>query len=259
MGIRLQDVSAKYSKTRIINCINLELNGSDIILGPNGSGKTTLFRTIIGINVYSEGRIEIDGVDTKRIKSTPGILSTNLEEVYNLLRVPVRDLAKLYIELGKGDFSRFLSMAEEFEASSALNKRLDELSAGQKRILCNLIALTMDAKYVLLDEPFENMDPARRVKMVKVLMERDGGIMMNTHATWLLDKFSSWHVHLMFHGRVYGPMKVDDLLKSRIVEGHREDAISFTIGEKSFSLVSGDDGLCLTEIDSLDRLFEVGL
>jgi ABC-type Mn2+/Zn2+ transport system ATPase subunit len=259
MGIRLQNVSAKYSKTRIIDRINLELNGGDIILGPNGSGKTTLFRTIIGINVFSEGSIEIDGVDTSRIKSTPGLLSTNLEEVYNLLRVPVRDLAKLYIELGKGDFSRFLSMVEEFEVFGVLNKRLDELSAGQKRILCNLIALAMDVKYVLLDEPFENMDPARRVKMAKILMNWDGGIIMNTHATWLLDKFSNWRAHLMFHGRMYGPIKVDDLLKAKIVEGRREDSISFTIGEKSFSLVSGDKGLCLTEIDSLDRLFEVGL
>jgi ABC-type Mn2+/Zn2+ transport system ATPase subunit len=259
MSIILKRVSANYSRAGVLQNVDLDLKGRDIILGPNGSGKTTLFRTIIGVNVHSEGHIEIDGVDVNRIKGIAGILTTNLDEVYNLLRIPVNDLAKLYLELGKGDFSRFLGMVEEFEASSALNKRLDELSAGQKRIMCNLIALAMSTRYVLLDEPFENMDPARRVRMAKILMDWDGGIIMNTHATWLLDKFSSWHAHLMFHGRVYGPIRVNDLLKARIVEGRREDTISFTIGEKSFSLVSGSKGFCLTEIDSLDRLFEVGL
>ncbi|MEM2940996.1 MAG: ABC transporter ATP-binding protein [Thermoproteota archaeon] len=259
MSIRLQNVSARYSRASILHDIDLDLNGRDIILGPNGSGKTTLFRTILGVNVYSEGHIEIDEVDVKKIKSTPGILATNLDEVYNLLRIPIRNVAKLYLELGKGDFSRFLSMVEEFEASSALNKRLDELSAGQRRIMCNLIALAMNTKYVLLDEPFENMDPARRVKMAKIIIDWDGGIIMNTHATWLLDKFSDWQAHLMFHGKTCEPVRVNGLLNSRIVEGQREGAISFTIREKTFSLVSGNQGICLTEMESLDRLFEVGL
>lgn len=259
MSIKLQKVSARYSRTSILHNVDLDLNGRDIILGPNGSGKTTLFRTILGVNVHSEGHIEIDGANVKKIKGTPGILSTNLDEVYNLLRIPIRDVAKLYLELGKGDFSRFLSMVEEFEAYNALNKRLGELSAGQRRIMCNLIALAMNTRHVLLDEPFENMDPARRVKMAKIIMNWDGGIIMNTHATWLLDKFSDWQAHLMFHGKVYGPMRVNDLLNSRIVEGQREDAISFTIREKSFSLVSVNQGIRLTEMESLDRLFEVGL
>jgi ABC-type Mn2+/Zn2+ transport system ATPase subunit len=259
MSIRLEKVFARYSGTTILHNVDLNLNGRDIILGPNGSGKTTLFRTILGVNVHSEGRIEIDGVDVKKIKGTAGILATNLDEVYDLLRIPIRDVAKLYLELGKGDFSRFLSMVEEFEAFNALNKRLDELSAGQRRIVCNLIALAMNTKYVLLDEPFENMDPARRVKMARIIMDWDCGIVMNTHATWLLDKFSDWQAHLMFHGKAYGPMKVNDLLDARIVEGQRENALNFKIRERSFSLVSGKQGIRLTEMESLDRLFEVGL
>jgi len=259
MSIRLQKVSARYSRISILHDIDLDLDGRDIILGPNGSGKTTLFRTILGLNVHSEGRIEIDGVDVRKIKGAPGIVATNLDEIYNLLRIPVMDVANLYLKLGNGDFSMFLRMVEEFEASSALDKRLDELSAGQRRIMCNLIGLAMNAKYVLLDEPFENMDPARRVKMAKTIMDRDRGIIMNTHATWLLDKFSDWQAHLMFHGRAYGPIKVNELLDARIVEGKKDGAISFTIGDKSFSLVSGNQGIRLTEMESLDRLFEVGL
>lgn len=259
MSIKLRHVSARYSRTSILHNVDLDLNGKDIILGPNGSGKTTLFRTILGVNVHSEGCIEIDEVDIEKIKGASGILATNLDEVYNLLRLPIRDVAKLYLELGRGDFSRFLSMVKEFEACNALNKRLDELSAGQRRIICNLIALAMNTKYVLLDEPFENMDPARRVKMTKIIIDWDGGIIMNTHATWLLDKFSDWKAHLMFHGKAYGPVRIKDLLNSRIVEGQREGAIVFTIREKTFSLMFGNQGIRLTEMESLDRLFEVGL
>ncbi|MEM2906387.1 MAG: hypothetical protein QW587_11735 [Candidatus Bathyarchaeia archaeon] len=69
----------------------------------------------------------------------------------------------------------------------ALKKqRIDELSAGQVKMVCTALSLTMKAKHVLLDEPFEQLDPARKGRMIKHLDGYDGVILVNTHETWLL-------------------------------------------------------------------------
>ncbi|MGQ9596589.1 MAG: ATP-binding cassette domain-containing protein, partial [Thermoproteota archaeon] len=147
MGIKLENVSSKYSTVKIIHNVSLNLDGRNIVLGPNGSGKTTLFRTILGLSVISEGRIIINGVSVEMLKGSPGLVVTNLEEVYGLLRVPVKGLAKFYLELCKGSLQFFLEMAREFELSNALSKRIDQLSAGQRKLVCNLIALSTGARH----------------------------------------------------------------------------------------------------------------
>ena len=260
MPIRFIDVSAGYArKGMVIRGISFDLDCRSIILGPNGSGKTTLFRTILGLSVHSSGSILIDGFDVRNVYGAPGLVATNLHEVYELMRVPLKDLARLYLGFGRGDLSRFLGLVEEFDVAGMLNKRLDELSSGQRSLACNFMALAMNAKYTLLDEPFENLDPARRAKMAMIIKENES-VIMNTHATWLLNKFSEWVSYLMFDGKVYGPITVSNLVDSSMVEGVSEKAVlTFRVGGKVFSLVEGAEGVKLTGIDSLDRLFEVAL
>ncbi|MGQ9689953.1 MAG: hypothetical protein ACUVQY_01420 [Thermoproteota archaeon] len=63
----------------------------------------------------------------------------------------------------------------------------------------------------------------------------------------------------MFSGRVYGPLTVEELLGSSIVEGEVEDGlIRFQADGKTFSLVRGGEGIKLSSMESLDRLYEVG-
>lgn len=253
--IELREVSARYSGADVLKSVSLRLEGRDLILGPNGSGKTTLFRAILGLNVTQRGEILIDGRDLRNIEGEKGLLATNLEEVHRLLRVPLKDLAKLYLDLSGGDYDLFLELAGEFGLKDSLGKSLDQLSSGQRKISCNLIAISTGAKYTLLDEPFEGVDPARRARMIRLLLEREGMI-MNSHATWLLRSFENWRAHLMIDGRAYGPIGVGDLIRSALVEG-RAEGLTFEIDGRKFSIVPGGSGIKLSELDSLDRLYEV--
>ena len=253
--IELREVSASYSGVDVLKSVSMRLDGRDLILGPNGSGKTTLFRTILGLNVTHKGRIMIDGRGLAEIEGERGLVATNLEEVYRLLRVPLRDLSRLYLHLLGGDYDRFIELSKEFGLKGSLKKKLDQLSAGQRKMACNLMALSTEAKYVLLDEPFESVDPARRARLVRLLQEREG-IIMNSHATWLLRNFEDWRAHLMIGGRVYGPVQVKELMKSTLVEG-KAGGLSFEIEDKVFSIVPEGTGIKLSELDSLDRLYEV--
>ncbi|MEM1846048.1 MAG: hypothetical protein QW615_00060 [Desulfurococcaceae archaeon] len=50
----------------------------------------------------------------------------------------------------------------------------------------NALALAGKSKYILLDEPFESVDPARRVILLKKIVESSSIMILNTHLTWLL-------------------------------------------------------------------------
>jgi len=239
---------------RGIDCV---IEPPTVLLGPNGAGKTTLFRVVLGLTPLSSGRVEIDGVDIDRIHGAPGLVATNLDEVYTLLKLPIKDLARLYLDLVDGDMDRFMSLASEFGLTHLLSKNLWSVSAGERRLALNLIALSTRCRYVLLDEPFENLDPRMRVRMLNTVLSESRRVIMNTHATWLLKWLRGWRAFIVVSGRVYGPVEASALPQLSIAPGERSGAVLvFEVEGRKYSLLQGE-GARISEMDSLDRLYEV--
>jgi len=91
-------VTSGYRKREyILKNINLKIDHNTIILGPNGSGKTTLFRTILGLTPHKKGEILIDGVNIESMHGNPGLIATNLPEIFMHTRLSIRELADLYL------------------------------------------------------------------------------------------------------------------------------------------------------------------
>ncbi len=118
----------------------------------------------------------------------------------------------------------------------------------------------MGARNTLLDEPFEQLDPAKKAGLAEELSKLKGTLVVNTHETWVLKPFREWTTYLMFEGRAYGPVRAGDLLESRLVRGEVEGAVLvFEASGKVFSLVKGEEGEALTELVTLDRVYEAGM
>ncbi len=260
MPIEFRDVYAGYRRREyVLKGVTCELAPGTLLLGPNGAGKTTMFRTILGLTPVAKGTLLIDGKSVDEISGACGVASANLDEVWRILPATVDDLAKLYIDAVGGDYDLFRSIIETFKADRLLGKKLSRLSAGERRIALNALALSLRTRYVLLDEPFENLDPRARAAMLKLVLENSSRIIMNTHATWLLDKLSGWRVLLVVGGKVFGPIEAAKLLNLGIVEGVAEDALLvLNLDDRKVSLVEGR-GTPLSRMDSLDRLYEVFL
>ncbi len=258
MGIEFVEVYAGYRRGQpILRGVTAKLEPPVVILGPNGAGKTTLFRVILGLTPVHSGRVLLDGVDVDEIYGRPGLVSTNLAEVYGLLHLPMKDLAKLYISLAGGSYERFLEMVREFGVEHVLGKTIEKLSAGERRTVLNAVALAIDSKYALLDEPFENLDPKMRVRMLAYLLKESRRVIINTHATWLLKRLEGWKAYIMVSGRLYGPVEASKLPELGLEEGEKPGAeLVIEVDERKVSLVRGG-GLRISEIDSLDRLYEV--
>jgi len=254
-------VTYRWRQEPVLKGVNGTFDGKFLILGPNGSGKTTFFRAICALTNIKSGRIIIDGKDIEDLYATKGLLSTNFQEVYSLIGSSVYDLVGLYTDLSDGDPELAFGMIRDLGLSlEFLRKRkLSELSSGQLKIVCTALALAMNARHVLLDEPFEELDPAKKAKMVKHLNEYNGVILANTHETWLLKNLQDWGVFFMFEGVMYGPLSVQELLKAEISPGEEPDfLLKLKVSDKTVSIIRGKGkGTLLASLENLDRIYEL--
>lgn len=262
--IEIIDLHVRYSgrPDDILKGINAEFSNKHIILGPNGSGKTTLFRAIAGLAPITSGKILIDGIDIEKIYGKKGILSINMFEALNLLSISAYDNIKLMMDLTAGDVDLAFNIMEDLGIhKDILRKRKPwELSAGQLKAYTTSIALASNARHILLDEPFEQLDPARKSRLVKHLKEYKGIILINTHETWVLNAFKDWASYLVFEGRLYGPIESKKLLEANLAIGEEDDALLvFNAGGRIYNLVMDKTGKPLSELLTLDRIYELAI
>jgi len=215
-------------------------------------------RAILGLVVSKRGRVLVDGVDVDSIRGTTRLMASNLREVMVGSKQPLRNVARFVLELVEGDYERFEDIVTRFAGRDVLRKSFAELSEGQRKIALNALALASRARYILLDEPFEGLDPARRVAMLSEIQGTGGVKVISTHVTWMLRNLPSWDLYLVVEGSVYGPLNVGYLWELRISDRPVEDAV-LTIDLRSGRRVylSKTAGTPLSSLDTLDRLYEV--
>ncbi len=254
-------VTYKWRQDPVLKGVNGSFKNKSLILGPNGSGKTTFFRAICALTNIASGKIMIDEKSIEDLYATKEILSTNFQEVYTLIGSNVYDIIKLYTDLSDGDPELAFGIIQDFgiDLEFIKKRKLGELSSGQTKIICTALALAMKAKHVLLDEPFEELDPAKKGKMVKHLNQYDGVILVNTHETWLLKSLRDWEVFFMFEGVLYGPLLVEDLLKAEISLAEEPDTLlRLKVSDKTVSIIRGKGkGTLLASLENLDKIYQL--
>jgi ABC-type Mn2+/Zn2+ transport system ATPase subunit len=254
-------VTYKWRQDPVLKGITGSFNRKALILGPNGSGKTTLFRAICALTNILSGKILIDDKAIEDVYATKGVLSTNFQEVFTLIGANVYEIIRLYTDLCDGDPEFAFKIIQDFGIDTEFLKKrkLNELSSGQTKIVCTALALAMKAKHVLLDEPFEELDPAKKGRMVKHLDQYDGVVLINTHETWLLKNLPTWDVFFMFEGTLYGPLLVEELLKAEISFTEEPDALlRLKLSGKIVNIIRGKGkGTLLTSLENLDKIYQL--
>jgi len=162
-----------------------------VVLGPNGCGKTTLLYHILGLLEPQEGEVQVFGVNPARsfhhIRERIGILLQNVEEqiiaptVWDDVSFSPRNYGYKGAEL-----DRLVNQALDRVGIGHLKHKVcHHLSGGEKRKVALAGAIVLRPELLVLDEPFEGLDPASRSDLRDHLnrLHREQGVslVMATH------------------------------------------------------------------------------
>ncbi len=259
--IELENVEVSFKHANVLKGVTAVFDGKCLVLGPNGSGKTTLLKAISGLVPY-RGRIRVENLPLERIQGLSGILAVNLPEAYILVSLSALENLRLFADLMDVHLDRTLAILDELGVSRELlaKRKPWELSAGTRKAYTTAIALASGARNVLLDEPFEQLDPARKARLAELLRAYEGAVVLNTHETWVLKAFDRWQCYLIFEGVAYGPVEAGKLAAAKLVKGEASrPLLTFQAAGSTYSLVEVDEGSELTSMVTLDRVYELAI
>jgi ABC-2 type transport system ATP-binding protein len=170
--IELRNVSRWYGNVVAVNDITMTIGpGVTGLLGPNGAGKSTVLHLIAGFLAPSRGELTVDGAASWR---NPGLYRTvglvpERDSVYAFLTGQefVIATARLH-ELADpaGAARRAIAILDMAEAQ---DRKISTYSKGMRQRIKVAAALVHDPQVLLLDEPFNGMDPRQRLHMMDVL------------------------------------------------------------------------------------------
>ncbi len=173
-AIRTNSLTKYYGRARGITDMNLTVEQGDFFgfIGPNGAGKSTTIRILLGLIAPSSGSAQVLGMDISRQKET--ILShvgymPSEASFYRNMRV--RDVIKFSADLRRKDCrAEAQTLCERLELD--VNRKIHELSLGNRKKVSIVCALQHMPRLCILDEPTSGLDPLMQREFYAILEER---------------------------------------------------------------------------------------
>ncbi|MBK5253084.1 MAG: ABC transporter ATP-binding protein [Peptostreptococcaceae bacterium] len=191
--IEVKDFTKKYGKFSAVKDISFNVNKGEIVgfVGKNGAGKSTTIRCMSNMLFPTEGSIRILGMDSikdaKAIKSEISYMPSETE-LYE--RVTSKELFKLAISFNNSNMKEAEELAKYFELD--INKRVSELSVGNRKKVSIVLMFLNKGKVLILDEPTAGLDPLMQnnfFNKVKEEAEKGVTVFLSSHNLNEIEKY----------------------------------------------------------------------
>jgi ABC-2 type transport system ATP-binding protein len=176
--ISISNLRKDYNGVSVVDIPTLRIteNESFGLVGNNGAGKTTLFRMLLDLVRPNNGEIIINGQDVKNSNEWKNYVGSFLDEHFLIPYLTPDEYFNLVGELhgyGKEDLKIFLNQFEEFFNGEIISRKkyLRDLSKGNIKKTGIVAALIGQPQIVVLDEPFENLDPTSQVRLKELIIQ----------------------------------------------------------------------------------------
>jgi iron complex transport system ATP-binding protein len=230
--LRIQHLVCGYDSFQLQD-LNLTVAAGEFIgiIGPNGSGKTSLLRAITRILKPQKGTLYLQGKNLRHlgyqeiaravavVSQTPGIAHITVEDFVLLGRIPHHQRFQFL------DSQRDIEIAEkcmQLTGTGKLkNKRVGELSGGERQLVLIARALAQEPRLLLLDEPTTFLDISHQVRIMDLIkrLNRESGltVIIVLHDLNLAGEYCHRLV-LMKEGRLYKSGPPDEVLTYETIE-----------------------------------------
>lgn len=202
----LDKVSRWFGNVVAVNDVTMTIGpGVTGLLGPNGAGKTTLMAMMSGFLPPSSGTVHLDGVPvwrhTEAYRQIGLVPERELSFGYLTGRQFVRANADLHrLPDAAAATERILGLVDLVEPSA---RRIDTYSKGMRQRIKIAAALVHDPSVLLLDEPFNGVDPRQRMHLMELLRQLgDDGrtVLFSSHILEEVERLAR-HIEVVVSGR----------------------------------------------------------
>ncbi|WP_214752485.1 MULTISPECIES: ABC transporter ATP-binding protein [unclassified Exiguobacterium] len=217
--LTVQQLSKKIDRQQVLDDIDFTVGAGEIIalVGRNGAGKTTLLRTMVGII----------RPDTGDVRYGPSSIFEKAELKRDVIFVPdsadalkhytVNEAAALYESIYP-TFNRS-TFRETLTRYNIDNKKIRQLSKGQKAMVTLSLAFAVQAKYYLLDEPTDGLDVVAKSDVLKLMIAqveaRNCSIIVSSHQLHELERIAD-RIIMIEKGRVKAIMSLEEARETSV-------------------------------------------
>lgn len=174
-AVEIKNLTKNYGKARGITELDLVVKEGDIFgfIGPNGAGKSTTIRTLLGLIAPTSGEAKVLDHDirteTTTILSETGYLPSEIN-FYSGMKV--KDVLRYSADIRKKKCDeKAKKLVERLDLD--LNKKVDDLSLGNRKKVGIITALQHSPKLLILDEPTSGLDPLMQREFFEILKEEN--------------------------------------------------------------------------------------
>ena len=192
MNIIIENLRKNFGEKTAVNINQFEIPSGQILglVGNNGAGKSTLFRLMLDLIKADEGRVLMESTDVSQTEEWKSWTGAFVDESF-LIDYLTPDEYFQFVARISGtpdeEYQSFLARFEHFMAGELMgqNKLIRNLSAGNKQKVGIVAAMLLRPKVLILDEPFNFLDPSSQSAIKNLLLEynRETGatILVSSH------------------------------------------------------------------------------
>ncbi|MEG1615526.1 MAG: ATP-binding cassette domain-containing protein [Bacteroidales bacterium] len=188
--IEFQQVCFTFDGKRVVDCFSQKINTGEhvALMGESGAGKSTIMKSLMGLALPSSGRIVVDDVEltassVQKIRSKIAWVPQEIQLPYTYVREALTAPFELKVNQGKlfDEAKLYLLFEKVGLEKSLLDRRMQEISGGERQRVMLVLAILLDKKILLLDEPTSAIDTQTREKMIAFLKELSVTLFAVTH------------------------------------------------------------------------------
>lgn len=180
-ALEAKGLSAGYGDRLVLHDVSLAVDESEVVsvVGPNGTGKSTLIRALTGLVPLRAGDVRISGRALATL-SRPAIarhVAVVPQALETLFPFSVREIVALgrtarldaFGRAGPQDAAAVARALELLDLTPLADRRIDQISGGERQRVVLAMALAQEAPVLLLDEPTVHLDPAHQLATIALV------------------------------------------------------------------------------------------
>lgn len=218
--LHISDLSKSYGDLVAVNGVTLSVPRGRIVgfVGPNGAGKSTTMRSIFGLVEPDAGTITWDGSPVGPEHHSRFGYMPEQRGLYPKMKI--REQIAFFAELKgidrKTANNRAVAILESLDLGDRLNDQLEKLSHGNQQRVQLAVSLVTNPELLVLDEPFNGLDPVAVNTLQDVLTERvasGAGVLFSSHQLDLVERICD-EIVIIVKGEVRAAGTVHDVRAS---------------------------------------------